>query len=371
MSLGTIQINRLNLYQGELSDVEMHFLFIGIGDSTTNVGSVLSVSAETDLDEALGETESVLKTQVEAAMNNGGQNWSASVMPIDAETDWEDAVDYAMEVTSCEAVVLTDAIATSTALETMQTKADNIMATYMRPVFFLCAVRGLDTETETWATYVAAMEAITDGIAADSVGVVPYLWGHDLGTLAGRLCDQSVTVADSPMRVATGALSGTWSDKPVDVDDAAITMAYLKTMDANRLSVPQWYPDYDGMYWGDCNMLDVDDGDYQVVENLRVVNKAIRQIKPLVIARIADRRLNSTPASLAENKTYFMRPLRAMAKSVTIKGYNFPGEIKPPDADSIVIVWETKTAVQIYITIQPYNCPKKITVNLALDLATD
>ncbi len=369
MSLGTIQINRLNLYQGELSDVEMHFLFIGTG--ATNAGSVLSVSAQTDLDVALGEAESVLKTQVEAAMNNGGQNWSASVMPIAEETDWQDAVDYAMEVTSCEAVVLTDAIEASTDLEAMQTKADNIMATYMRPVFFLCAVRGLDEATETWATYAAAMEAITDGIAADSVGVVPYLWGHDLGTLAGRMCDQSVTVADSPMRVATGPLSGEWSDKPVDKDGAPITMAYLKQLDSYRYSVPQWYPDYDGMYWGDCNLLDVAGGDYQVVENLRVVNKAVRQIKPLVIARIGDRRLNSTPASIAENKTYFMRPLRAMSKSVTIKGYNFPGEIKPPDADSIVIMWETKTAVQIYITIQPYNCPKKITVNLALDLATD
>ena len=142
-------------------------------------------------------------------------------------------------------------------------------------------------------------------------------------------------------------------------------------MDENRFSVPQWYPDYDGTYWGDCNMLDVDGGDYQVVENLRVVQKAMRRIYPLAVARIGDRRLNSTPVSIAENKTYFMRPLRAMAKSVVIQGMTFPGEIKPPSDDAIEIVWLSRTQVVIYLTIQPYHCPKAITVNLALDLSTD
>lgn len=369
MSLGTIQINRMNLFQGELSEVDMHFLFIGTGG--TNVGSVLSISQETDLDEELGVETTTLKNQVMAAMYNGGQNWSASVMPIASGTEWPAAVDYAMSVTSCEAIVLTRPITAGSEIECMQTKAENIMATYMRPVFFMCAVRGCNPATETWAAYTAAMAAITDGIAADSVAVVPYLWGHDLGTLAGRLCDASVTVADSPMRVATGPLAGIWSDKPVDSSGAAISMAYLKTLDTNRFSVPQWYPDYDGMYWGDCNMLDVDAGDYQVVEHLRVINKCIRRIKPLVIARIGDRRLNSTPASIAENKTYFMRPLRAMSKSVTINGLTFPGEIRPPDGDSIVISWTDNETVVIYITAQPYTCPKKITVNLALDLSTE
>lgn len=369
MALGTIQINRLDLFQGELSDVEMHFLFIGQGG--TNVGSVLSVTQEADLDDDLGEGDSVLKTQVQAAMDNADQNWSASVMPIAAETDWQDAVDYAMGVTSCEAIVLTDAVTESTAIEAMQAKADSIMSTYMRPVFILTAVAGCDAETQTWATYCAAVKEIIDGISADSVAVVPYLWGFDLGTLAGRLCNSSVTVADTPMRVATGALSGSWSDKPVDSAGAEISMAYLKTLDGYRFSVPQWYPDYDGMYWGDCNMLASDGSDYEVVEYVRVMNKAVRQVKPYVIARIGDRRLNSTAVSIAENKTYFMKPLRAMAKSVTIGGYTFPGEIYPPTADSIVIEWKSKTSVLIYITVQPYNCPKSITVNLALDLSTE
>jgi hypothetical protein len=118
-------------------------------------------------------------------------------------------------------------------------------------------------------------------------------------------------------------------------------------------------------------MLDVPGGDYQVVENLRVVQKAMRRVYPLAIARIGDRRLNSTPVSIAENKSYFMRPLRAMAKSVTIMGMTFPGEILPPSDAAIEIVWMDKNTVRIYLMLRPYNCPKDITVNLALDLSTD
>jgi hypothetical protein len=369
MSLGTVQINRLNLMQGALPEIERHFLFIGLG--TVNTGSVLSVGVETDLDDALGVADSVLKTQVEAARQNAGQNWSAGVMLIDVAMTWEDAVDYAMGVTSCEAIVLTDPVDAATDLEAMHTKAGEIMALYMRPVFFMAAVRGLTVATETWAAYTTAIKAITENVAADTVCVVPYLWGHDIGALAGRLCNRAVTVADTPMRVATGPMMGEWAARPVDKDGAAITLAYLKELDAARFSVVQWYPDYDGTYWGDCNMLDVAGGDYQSVENLRVVQKAMRRVYPLAVARIGDRRLNSTPVSIAENKTYFMRPLRAMARSATILGLTFPGEIYPPTDDAIEIVWMDKTTVEIYIMVRPYNCPKNITVNLALDLSTD
>jgi len=366
--LGSVQINKLNLIQGALPDVERHFLFIG--DCATNAGSILTIGPDTDLDAALGAADSVLKTQVLAALQNAGQNFIASVMPIQAPTTWADAVDFAMESITCEAVVLVDPITVNTDLEAMQTKTDEVMALYMRPIFFMAAARAI-LVTESWDEYITAIEPLTENVAADQVCIVPYLWGHDLGALVGRLCDRSVTVADTPMRVATGSLSGEWAERPTDKNDAAITLAQLKQLDANRFSVPQWYPDYPGTYWGDCNMLDVPGGDYQVVENLRVIQKAMRKIYPLAVARIGDRRLNSTPVSIAENKLFFMRPLRAMAKSVTILGKTFPGEIYPPTDDSIEIVWMDKTTVQIYLTIQPYNCPKSITVNLALDLSSE
>ena len=368
MSLGTIQINRLNLMQGPLPEIERHFLFIGEG--TVNQGKVLSVSNATDLDEALGADASNLKTQVEAAMVNAGQNWGASVLPIAADGSWADAVDYAMEVTSCEAIVITDPVTQKTDIEAMFTKAKSILATYMRPVFFMASVRGCGAD-ESWADYIAAIEPITDGVAADQVCVVPALWGPDQGTLAGRLCNRAVTVADTPMRVATGPLIGTFGERPTDKDGVMLSMAHLKALDANRFSVPQWYPDYPGVYWGDCNMLDVPGGDFQVVENLRVIQKAMRQVYPLTVARIGDRRLNSTPESIAQNASYFMRPLRKMSIGSRIGKEIFPGEIHPPARDAITIQWVDKDSVRIYMKARPYNCPKDITVNLMLDLSTN
>ncbi|WP_419174409.1 DUF2586 domain-containing protein [Desulfosediminicola sp.] len=367
--LGKIQLNKLNLMQGPIAEIERHFLVIGTG--STNVGSILSVGPETDLDAALGVEKSVLKTQVEAMVLNAGQNFSCSVLPLADGSVWDAGVDFAMETINCEAIVLVEPIADSTDLEAMQAKTVAIMAEYMRPVFFIAAARAIDDTTETWDAYVTATAPLLQNVATPEVCCVPYLWPDDVGTLAGRLCNRSVTVADSPMRVATGALVGERSNKPLDLNGAAITTAQLKALDANRFSVPQWYPSFPGMYWGDCNMLDVPGGDYQVVENLRVVQKAMRQIYPLAVARIADRRLNSTPQSIAANKLYFMRPLRKMAKSAILLGEPFPGEIYPPTDSSIDIVWLDKTTVQIYLTVRPYNCPKDITVNLALDLSTE
>jgi len=368
MSLGTVQINRLNLMQGPLPDIECKFLFIGKAPS--NQGKLLSLGVETDLDQALGEGDSVLKTQVDAARANAGQNWTASAIPLADDAPWGDAVDFAMENTTCEAIVIVDPVAANTDLEAMQTKAREILGKYMRPVFFMAAAKGPESN-QAWADYLTAIKPVTSGVAADQVCVVPSLWGHDLGALAGRLCNRSVTVADTPMRVATGAMIGKWAAKPKDKNGVAITMAHLKELDKARFSVPQWYPDIPGTYWGDCNMLDVPGGDFQVVENLRVIQKAMRRVYPLAVARIGDRRLNSTPVSIAENKSYFMRPLRAMAKSVTILGNTFPGEIHPPTDAAIEIVWTDRTTVKIYIMARPYNCPKDITVNLALDLSTE
>ncbi len=366
MSLGKVTVNNLNLSQGEVSAVERYFLFIGQGD--TNQGKLLTLSTDSDLDTLLGSDDSNLKTQIQAAMDNGGEDWFACAWPIASDGSWKDAVDAAMKQVSVEAIVITDAISASTDLEDMQTKATSIMNTYRRPVWFMGVARQIDAETEAWADYQTAIKPLTTGLACENVMVVPMLWGPEPGTLAGRLCDSSVTVADTPMRVATGALEGEWSSKPTDKDGQEIDLAILKDLDAARFSVPQWYPDYDGMYWADGNLLDVDGGDYQVIENLRVVQKAMRRVYKLAVARVGDRRLNSTAKSLAQNATYLMKPLREMSHSTTILGITFPGEIKPPVEGDIVFDWATRTSVVIYMTARPYNCPKAITCNILLDL---
>ncbi|MNH46086.1 hypothetical protein D3C79_1087340 [compost metagenome] len=66
-----------------------------------------------------------------------------------------------------------------------------------------------------------------------------------------------------------------------------------------------------------------------------------------------------------------MKPLRQMAKSVTFAGQVFPGEIEAPKDGDIVLVWLSKTKVEVYIKIRPLNCPKDLTANIALDLSND
>jgi hypothetical protein len=170
------------------------------------------------------------------------------------------------------------------------------------------------------------------------------------------------------MRVATGAVLGLGAT-PLDKDGNPLTDATLATLDAARLSCIQHYTDYPGTYWGDCNLLDAPGGDFQVIEYLRPVDKAARAVRVLAIARIGNRALNDSSASIESNKTYFMRPLREMSKSTSFAGEQFPGDIRPPSDDSIAIVWPSQNAVEVYIKVTPWNSPKEITANLMLDLS--
>lgn len=375
--LGTVQINKLNLTQGELTSVENYFLFTGIAAADCpNVGAIVTLDQSTDLDAVLGAADSDLKTQITAARLNAGQNWYgcclaysvAEQTPDALDAAFATAVDTAMEHTSVEAIIRTDPVSRGSTVEALQAKTESIMATYMRPLWIMGRAPIFDGATMTFADYQTLIDPLQDTIAADQVMLTTSLWGHEQGTLAGRLASEAVTVADSPMRVATGALVGEWSDRPTDKTGRVIDLSVLKALDAARFSVPQWYPDYEGMYWGDGNVLDVNGGDYQVIENLRVIQKCMRRIYPLAVARIGDRRLNQTPASIAQAQTYFMTPLRKMSRSCTILGLIFPGEIEPPEDGDITISWPSKYAVEIYIAARPYNCPKKITCNLLLDL---
>ena len=370
MSIGTVVINNLNLMQGALPAVERYILFVGAG--TQDVGKLLTLNTDTDLDSVLGDAAD-LRIQLEYARNNAGQDWNACAVVYNPALEsgiksWADAVDVAMELASVEGVILTEPLKAVSDVEAMQAKGEAIMGKYMRPLWFGGRAPAFDPETQSWADYATAIKPLTADVAADTCLVTPSIWGYELGTLAGRLCNAAVTVADSPMRVATGALVGEWTERPVDVDGRRLDMSVLSDLDKARFSVPQWYPDYSGTYSADGTVLDVPGGDYQVIENVRVIQKCMRQVYPLAVARIANRQFNSTPASIAQNKTYFMRPLREMSRATTILGQTFPGEIYPPEDGDIEISWTSKSAVELYMAARPYNCPKKITCNLMLDL---
>jgi hypothetical protein len=368
MALGQVTVDNLNLGQGAVTEIERYFLFIG--PAGKNVGQFIPLNTDSDLDTALGIPASDLKTQITAARLNGGQRWACVAAPIGAEGNWSEALEKAQQQGfSVEAVVITKPVTTSVEFTAMHDAAVALNNTYGRRVFVMAATAGITAE-QTWAQYVAEQKALVANVAAPRVLPVPQLHGNDLGVLAGRLANAAVSIADSPMRVATGPVLGL-GPVPVDGDKVPLPSAVRSELDRARYSVSQTYPDYQGVYWGDGNMLDTPASDFQVVEYLRITDKAARLIRPLLIRRVADRRLNSTPNSMAVNTNQLMAPLRAMAKSTAFNGEVFPGDIEPPKDGDLVLSWLSKTKVAAYIKLKPLNCPKDLTANIALDLSTD
>jgi len=370
MTWPTVQVNQVNQLQGETKEIERAVLYVGKGK--TNAGKTLPVNTQTDLDALLG-TDSVLKRDVTAAMLNAGQNWSGFVHVL-AEPEegmepgsWVGAVMAAQAVASVEGVVLSDDISDKKPINDAASLRASLLAKYGRWVWFILAVEGPQIG-EDWADYLVRLAALQAQIAAPSVQLVPRLFGHEPGVLAGRLCSRAVTIADSPARVQTGPLLALGRDDlPVDGSDAVLDLATLQALQEKRFSVPMWYPDYDGYYWSDGRTLDAEGGDYQAIEYLRIVDKAARRVRLEAIAKIADRSLNSTPSSIAAHQAYFAKVLRQMAVSTQINGVTFPGEVKPPLDSDVTITWKSATQVEIYIVVRPYECPKGITVSLLLD----
>lgn len=387
MAQGRVQVNNLNLGQGQFPEIERTLLFLGTSPKADSHNTVFMVNTDTDFDVEFGEANSPLKWQLETAKVNAGQNWQAFAMPLAALTDpyatdpddadalpeithqYLAAIDAAMETASPEGIVVCAPMADERSIKAISAKLHEIRATHGRFLFALVALPGIKAEA-TWAEYAAGIASLLDGIAANMVCAVPLLHGNDIGVLAGRLCNREVSIADTPMRVATGPVLSL-GPTPTDENGVALPSATLTALDAARASCIQCYPDYPGTYFGDANMLEVPTGDYKVIEHARVVLKAMRAVRLLAIFRIGNRLLNSTPASITSHETYFGRPLREMSHAVQYAGYTFPGEIEPPAEDAVKIVWKSRTLVEIYLKLKPYNCPKQIVANIALDLSND
>lgn len=375
MTWPNVTINQINLYQGRIADIERTLLFIGAAktDADTN-GELIALNSQSDIDAELRAADVPLLENVRAAQLNGGQNWQAYALIVDAEAqpgNWIDAIREAQELISVEGVVAVRELGTFTGASEigMYTALRNeIINKYGRWVWFILTAAGLDATTPTtWAQYRADIATFTKDIAAYAVQIVPSLWGNEAGVLAGRLCNRSVTVADSPARVATGPLLGMSADLPLDGDGVELSLATLQALHDLRCSVPMWYPDFEGMYWSDGLTLEAKGGDFPVVEHLRVVDKVARRIRIQAISKIANRNFNTTPASTEAHKTLFGRILREMSRSMQIGGVLFPGEVEPPKEGDVTITWLSKERVSIGIVVRPYASPKEIEVSIVLD----
>src|SRR5690554_4067019 len=124
----TIQVNNQNQMQGPTNEVERHFLFVG--QATKNSGKLLSLNTQSDLDELLGSEDSPLKTNVQAALLNAGQNWSAHARVLALGEDWTQAVLDAQKTASFEAVVRVDPVDQVDEINAAQALRQQLIATW-------------------------------------------------------------------------------------------------------------------------------------------------------------------------------------------------------------------------------------------------
>ncbi|HHK8500066.1 DUF2586 domain-containing protein [Vibrio parahaemolyticus] len=369
MATGKVEVNNLNLGQGGIPEIERHLLYIGRTDKAELQGKVTRVNNMTNLDDVVADD--ALGANVKAAQLNGKQNWTGAIFGLAADATWQEAVDIANRTDSFEGVCIVDVVTDKADFTAMQDKATELTSKLGRWVFFLAACPGITAEGEgaqTWSDYETAMLTLVKDVAANLVTPVPQLNGNNVGVLGGRLCDRAVTVADSPMRVATGSLLGL-GEMPVDSAGKPLEMSTIAALAEARYSLPQWYADMEGIYWTDGSTLEAKGGDYQFLEYVRPVHKLNRRVRIKAIRRIADRILNSTPPSIELNRTYFSKDMRDMSKTTEIGGIQFPGEIMPPRDEDVSIQWMTKTKVNIGLMVRPHNCPKHMVVNIGLDLS--
>ncbi|WP_439413007.1 DUF2586 domain-containing protein [Enterobacter ludwigii] len=370
MTWPSVNVTEQNLQQGSTGEIERHLLFVGTGDS--NKGTLQAVTPQSNLDEVLGADDSVLKSNLNAALLNAGQNTFFHVYVLGDAQAWDDAVRAAQLTSSFEGVVVTTDCVKADVNKASALRAE-LTDKYGRWTWFILSVAGIPVSgtppapTQSWGEYVTAVSNTVKGLSAYAVQVVPRNFGNEPGVLAGRLCNRSVTIADSPARVMTGPLLAMGSDDlPVDKTGAPLDLATLQTLEGNRFSVPMWYPDYEGYYWADGRTLDATGGDYQAIQNLRIVDKVARRIRIKGIVRIGDRSLNSTPKSIEANKQYFAGVLRDMSKNTVVGNVAFPGECMPPQPGDVVITWLNPETVNVYVIVRTYDCPLGIGINIML-----
>ncbi len=378
MAQGKATVSNQNLAQGTIEGVEKKLLFIG--EATSNKNLVVSVNTQTDFAKTFGEAP-LLINYLDGARNNGGQKWSAKVLVLSKETVNDELTSAeitalgdlapAIAAAQIEGVVVSSMHAAGelkTVVETMEALCQTLINKYAQPIFAI--VPTTPYTEQTWAEFATTIDTALSAVVASRVVVTPVT--HDTnanaGILAGRLCRHDVSIADKPMKVLTGAVVGLGD--PVSLsDNNELSTADLETLDSKRVSVPQGYIGYPGMYWGDANTLDAPGNDFTTLEHVRIADYAARRIRIKAIPMIADRAINSTDASMAYTKNEFMEILNAMAKSTVINGKQAPGMIKPTKEESIHLVWPDRKTMNVYFTLSPFESPIEINGFVSLDLS--
>ena len=281
-------------------------------------------------------------------------------------------IKLAKENKDFEAICLTDYIEKKDELINLQSLNEFLNLNYDKYFFFITHIKAIDNNSKSWDEYITNLKSIApneeSGEILPTVMALPNFFGFELGALAGRLCKKTVTIADSPMRVETGALVGDFEKTPKDKNGSPLDNSILTQIDALKFSVPQQYSGKIGWYWADGNTFDKTGGDFAVIENLRVVQKLLRRVYLLGVDVIANRDFNSSLSSIKKYEAYFQTPHYKMSERKTILGVEFIGECYEPSSEDIALKWTDQSTVAIALAIRPYNSAKKIHLAVALRL---
>ncbi|MDK2595210.1 DUF2586 domain-containing protein [Pseudoalteromonas obscura] len=363
MAQGKVSVAAIQTGSGAVKEVERTVLVIGA--APVNNGVIQAINAQSDFDSLFGEADSQLKTQLNAWQRNGDDLVNGYAISHGIGENIFALIDKAMEQDiSPEVIAICTPVTGKAEVEAYQAKNLEILNKYARYVRTLVAAPGLDG-TQTWSELVTALQPLTDGVVGNRVAVVPLLFGDELGGVLGRLCKRSVTIADSPMRVLTGSMS--LMPLPEDSSGNPLTNATTLALDSLRFSCTQFYSDFEGVYFGDVNMLDAEGGDFQRIETGRIVDKASRSVRIIAIQQIKNRRLNNSTSGIEFGKRVMGRPLRDMSKSVNIGADKFPGLIDAPKDDSITLTFMDARTLQVSIKVRPIDSPNTVLANIMLD----
>jgi hypothetical protein len=393
--LGEVNIIAKDMRQAFSDAVEGLALFVGPYDPGSEMGlfqnraiTESDLAYDGEIATALGDESTFFKI-LKAASQNAGSTWRALITtydPVDGSANADQAVNaLAGCLPHCypEFVVFAESFDLATNIEEGDTTQDVTTLDFANTIFqselsvagkttwAMAPIKTLpfqETDFQTFGDKINPIRSNVPNIALITDAVPEFI-----GAMAGRLVNPLATLADSPMRVATGPIQGLPTELlvPGTVPQLVPEMSVFGYLHSQGLAVPQIYEDFEGVYSSDLLFQTTTDSDYHVVENRRVRDKAIRLVRRQALKRIADRRLNNTPNSIAVNKNHFIKPLRAMATARTINGIQYPGDIQPPGDDAVQIVWESNVKVQIILSIKPYNSAKSIDVVVALDLTGD
>lgn len=364
MTIPSVTTNEQNLGQGEIAGPEKKMIYILKGASgDINLDTLVSLDSQTDLKEVMVEGTRYFDL-MEAAQVAGGQKWKAWLYAMEDPKLFGPVLDTYVPLYEPEGFCLIDPFLITatgavmkTAIEAIQSQIVSFHNTYALECF--CVLEFPDKEpANSWTQFQTKLDSAIGAVVAKDILVVPNLHKINAGAVSGRLCHSGISIADGLHRVMSGAILG------LQEPQAGLTGSVLKDIANARCVVPFSFANFEGVYWSKSITLDAAGGDYQALENLRVIKKIARNIRIKGIYNIGNREFNDSAESIDKNQTDFMDVLKDMAEPTPEVG-----EIRQPKPGAIKIVWTTTTKVKVYVKAQPFNSPDDIEFNLSLDLS--